>query len=170
MSTVASGIGGQSPPISLEYGGQLYRLRSLSFAMLSELGNWMLEREAAARIKSDMPLVEVGLLTPPQVIARKDQFVEDAVVHGRYSLGSVRMMAMFGALKDASENPAGMEERLGELFEPTMKLFSLIIGCDIDTVINLYHGAGEELMAKMNLVMKQSLPDPKGQPAGMPAS
>lgn len=162
-----SAVGGQAPPLSIEHEGRTYRLNMLNFVMLTELGDWMLQRECDARVASDKSLLKAGLLTVEQIIARKDTFVEDAVVTGRYSLGSPRMLKMFGTLEKAAKETVKEDDAeankaaLGELFEPIMKLFSLMIGCDFDTVINLHHACGAELMDKMNLVLKQSLPDPK---------
>lgn len=186
MSTMRSAVGSSAPPITIQHEGQTYRLRMLDFVMLTELGDWMLERENNTRVKSDRALINAGLLTVEQVIARKDEFVQSAIMSGRYSLGSPRMMQLFGALEKASKDTNGepvagedtdskAAERikgLGEAFEPTMKLFSLMLGCDVDAVVNLLDAKGVELVDKINLVLKQSVSDPKAQPApvnGQPA-
>ncbi len=166
MSTLSSALGNSSAPSEWEWHGQKYKIRPLGFTLLSDLGKWLLKREMDARVASDQALVEVGALTWEQVIARKDAFTDEAVNTGRYSLGSPRMMEVFGVMQRFVLKPQDTANaELGKLFEPVMKLVSLMLGTDFDTAVNMFHECGPDLMQAIGLELKESLPDPKGAAA-----
>lgn len=179
--SLESALGSHAAPVTLEFRGKTYHLRPLKAERLTELSRWMQEREATARLDSDLALVASGRMTEEKAFARRDAFIDEAVNDGRYSFGGERMQKVFTALesiirltkaKDAGElSPEQIKESERELkahnqriAEPLCKMMAIIVGCDMDTIILMRQEIEAELSRKVMMVMEEG--SPKGQGAG----
>lgn len=152
------------PGVTIDYDGKRFHFQMLSSKLLTELGNWMLLKDAESLAACDMALVSVGAMEKSEMRERNAAFRESAREQGTYAIGSKRMTEVLGVLQAANEL-ASIAEANSQPFspppnvvEPFYKIVSLIIGCDVDTVINLLHERGEETIAKLMMVLGASLP------------
>lgn len=158
------------PGVTIDYDGKRFHFQMLSSKLLTELGNWMLLKDAESLAACDMAMVNVGAMEKSEMRERNAAFRESAREQGTYAIGSKRMMEVLGVLQAANEL-ASLAEANAQPFtpppnviEPFYKIVSLIIGCDVDTVINLLHERPDETISKLTMVLGASLP-PKADAA-----
>lgn len=117
------------------------------------LENWLIDRGRKTRFDSWKAAKDAGLMTPEVVDQKIDQFDKD-VDAGLYSFGSPDFMAI---LSSAFGTKAGGDVRIHPgIFE----LLKLMTGLSLADAIFLFKEKKDEVISKLTLMMRRSLPTP----------
>ena len=183
MSTVNAGLGSSAAAVTLEYNGKQYTIRPIEMGgVIADLERWFVNRELETQADATDHLVKRGLISADAGAGRLFALASHLTDTGKYAFGSVPMnLAMFGQptvppqeeieskrqamLRGEDPPPADPRAVL-----PRMKMFSLMIGVELNELMGIMHAKGSELRAKLALVMGESLPAPKEEAPPVPTA
>lgn len=169
MSTAAAALGMNGTHVSLNWRNREYTIRPLTWGIIDQMSRWLMLRDIESKTDSYQALVERGLMSAAEAVDKIEILTETATQSGKYAFGSkVMNRALFGKDEapqiDADKAATEVATLDPATFSAKMKLFSLMLGCDIDELLNLFHEKQEELLAKIQTVFAESMPRPKAEP------
>lgn len=156
MATLTAVLGAAAPTTTIEFGGKTYKPRRLTWSVLSEMEQWLIDRARNEFVKTMTELFRAGVYTAPQVTTEVKAFVREVVDEGHYSFGSEAMNNALGTDK-ADEDAKGKGGNLGG----QMRLIALVLNCSEAEVVELMTHRKDEVMAYVQQLVAESLPAPK---------
>lgn len=171
MSTCSAALGMNGTAVTLNWRNREYKIRPLTWGIIAEMERWLIQRDIDTKTAAYEALVKRGLITPEAVVEKIEALTEEVTQSGKYAFGSAAMnRALFG--QETPPAPDQTDEAATDVanldpatFSAKMKLFSLMLGCEVDELLNLFHEKQAELLAKIKLVFAESMPRPKDEPA-----
>lgn len=157
-ASVEAALGKAAAKVAFKWRDKTYTINPLSWdTVFSPLTRWMIDREAQSQNLNWRRLVDVGLLSPETAVAKSESFIDDAVNKGKYAYGSTRMMRVLQPLVGTE---ASQDDDAATL-EARFKMFSLMCGVPMDTMIEMMGEIGDEIMLKLRMITAEGMPAPK---------
>ena len=154
MATLTAVLGDAAPATTIEFNGKVYKPRRLTWSVLSEMEQWLIDRARNEFVKTMTELFRAGVFTAAQVTTEVKAFVREVVDEGHYSFGSKAMNDALGADKTEADAKGG---NLGG----QMRLIALVLNCSEADVVELMTHRKEQVMAYVQQLVAESLPAPK---------